>query len=100
VSLNTAYLPHNRFAVILHGALRDEAEASAAAAAASHVPGYADGGVGVLFSTDYENLAPGYWVVWAIGGSTRTETAALAEQWRTRGYAGAYSRWLGEPRRY
>lgn len=50
------------------------------------------GGVGVLFSSRYASLRPGYWVVFAgVYGSSAQAQAALAGA-RARGFATAYPR--------
>jgi hypothetical protein len=94
------YGPHDHWSVILHGDLGSQAEATSRAGTIARTYGYGDGSVAVLFSTDYENLVPGYWVVAVIWPETQLEAVAEARLWHERGYGGAYPRWLGGARQY
>ena len=85
----------NVWVVIVHGDLVSETEAwMRARAAAANIPD-----VGVLLSTDYPNLRPGFWVVYAGRYDNEATANGAAQRARTIGYPGAYPRWLGERRR-
>jgi len=87
--------PSGVWTVVLHGALSSEAEASALArAATAEFPDAA-----ALFSTDYPNLHPGFWLVYAGEHSSEAAAGDVARHARDIGYRGAYPRWLGEQRR-
>jgi hypothetical protein len=95
------YGPHNLWAVILYGDLSNFSEAQSRLTEAMIQVGCGDCPMGLLYSTDYDNLRPGYWVVYDPSSSEDEASAATAAQgWRERGYTGAYPRWLGEPRAY
>jgi WD40 repeat protein len=80
--------------VILHGDLSSEAEARGRAQAAASRYLSAD----VLFSSDYPNLRPGYWVVYSGAYASEDDARAGARHAQEAGYPGAYPRWLGPPR--
>jgi hypothetical protein len=86
--------PSNVWTVILHGALGSRAEASALARAAA--VDFPD--PGLLFSTDYPNLQPGFWVVYAGRYDGEAAAGSVAQRARETGYSGAYPRWLGDQR--
>jgi hypothetical protein len=92
------YPTSNFWAVILHGDLRNEGDAWARAQTISREYSYGDGAIDVLFSSDYSNLRPGYWVVYVRGIANEAEAQREAQRWRERGYAGAYPRWVGDRR--
>jgi hypothetical protein len=86
--------PSGVWTVVLHGALSSEAEAAALARAATAA--FPD--AAVLFSTDYPNLRPGFWLVYAGQYGSDTAASDSAQRARDVGYPGAYPRWLGAQR--
>jgi hypothetical protein len=85
--------PSNVWTVILHGDLGSESEAQTRANAAA--TNFTD--VGVLNSSRYSNLRPGFWVVYAGKYTDESAARTAASTAQTAGYAGAYPRWLTEP---
>jgi Tol biopolymer transport system component len=79
--------------VILRGDLASEAQARTEAQAAGSRNLTAD----VLYSSDYPNLRPGYWVVYAGAYESEDSARAGVRFAREAGYSDAYSRWLGVP---
>jgi hypothetical protein len=49
---------------------------------------------GVLYSSDFSSLRPGYWVVFSGAFATQEEAAARAERARELGYADSYPRFV------
>ena len=89
---STPSAPSNVWTVILHGDLSSEAEAlNRVRKAATDFPD-----TGVLLSTNYPNLRPGFWVVYAGKYDNESSAARAASSARDKGYPGAYPRWLGQ----
>jgi hypothetical protein len=70
------------------GKTRADAEREAAGVRATGQP------AGVLFSSDYQSLRPGYWVVYSRQFGAEAEARAYADELRSAGYATAYPRLL------
>lgn len=80
------------WSIFLHGALSSELEARQRAEDALR-KGFAE--VGILYSSDYSKLRPGYWVVFTGRFADQAATEAAALHASASGYPGAYARWIG-----
>jgi hypothetical protein len=57
----------------------------------------AGSGAGILWSSDYVGLTPGYWAVFVGRYDSEAEASHATEAWRSRGFDDAYNRYIQQP---